>query len=322
MNLRNEISKRVAQIQHIWIGRPDHVIFFGFGIGDDLLCTALARELKKRGAGKIVMFSKYSALFEQNPDISGVYDRGLQTIGRQWTWGYSGIVPQYSLYDPQTDRDNFRKEHLIATMCRIAGLTGTVGIRPYLTLLPSEKAAGELVENQIAIQSGGLGTIKNKDWFPERYQAVVDLLKNDFGIVHLGQKTDPPLEGALDLRGKTTLRESAAILASSRVFVGQVGFLMHLARAVDCRSVIVYGGREEPLVSGYRENENIVGLTPCAPCWQRNKCDYGHECMRMIEPEEVIAAVRSQLKREGTLIEAEQVDLGSAPPPIDPMLLN
>ena len=310
MSLRNEISRRVAQLQHVWMGRPNHVIFFGQGIGDDLLCTAVARELKKRGAGKIVMFSKYPSLFEQNPDISRVYNMGLQTIGRQWTWGYSGIVPQYCVYDPQTDREIFRKEPIIATMCSLARLAGSVELRPYLTLLPSEKAAGKLLENQIAIQSGGLGQMKNKDWFPERYQAVTDQLRGQFGVVHLGQKSDPPIQGALDLRGKTTLRESAAILASSRVFIGQVGFLMHLARAVDCRSVIVYGGREEPFISGYRVNENIVGLTPCSPCWLRNKCDYGHECMRMIEPDHVIAAVRRQLDREGTPLEVEQVELG------------
>ena len=313
MNLRNEISKRVAQLQHLWMGRPEHILYFGYGIGDDLLCTAVAREWKKRGAGKIVMFSRHAALFKENPDISGVYNLGLQDIGRQWTWGYSGVVPQYSLYDPETDRDNFQKEHIIATMCRLAGITGSIDLRPYLTLLPAEKAAGKLLENQIVIQSGGLGQIKNKDWFPERYQAVSDQLRGSFGMIHLGQKSDPPIQGALDLRGKTTLRESAAILASSRVFIGQVGFLMHLARAVDCRSVIVYGGREEPLVSGYRVNENIVGLTPCSPCWQRNKCDYGHECMRMIEPDQVVAAVRRQVDRAGTPLEVDQVELDATP---------
>ena len=43
----------------------------------------------------------------------------------------------------------------------------------------------------------------------------------------------------------------------SLAFVGQVGFLMHLARAVDCRAVIVYGGRETPAQSGYPCNENL-----------------------------------------------------------------
>jgi hypothetical protein len=309
MRLRNEISRRVAQFQHLWIGRPKHVIFFGQGIGDDLLCSTVAHELKKRGAGRIVMFSRYPSLFEHNPDVAAVYHYGYPTVGRMWRWGYGCVVPQFSVYDEQRDRDVFPNEHLLATMCRIAGITGTIELRPYMTLLASEKAAGKLLDNQVAIQSGGLGQMKNKDWLPERYQAVSDQLAHRFGVVHLGQKTDPPIQGALDLRGKTTLRESAAILASSRVFVGQVGFLMHLARAVDCRSVIVYGGREEPLVSGYRVNENMVGRTICSPCWQRNKCDYGRECMRIIEPDAVVVAVRRQLDREGTPLEVEQVNL-------------
>ena len=314
MSLKNDISRRVAQFQHLWMGRPEHVIFFGHGIGDDLLCTAVAHELKKRGAGKIVMFSKYPSLFEENPDISGVYNLGLSAVGRRWHWGYSGIVPQYSVSgDPEGDRDIFRKEHIITTMCRIARMTGSIELRPYMTLLAGEKKAGRLFEKQAVIQSSGLavgpGVMKNKDWFPERFQAVSDAVGDSVSVIQLGLKTDPPIHGALDLRGKTTLRESAAILASSRVFIGLVGFLMHLARAVDCRSVIVYGGREEPMVSGYRVNENMVGITPCSPCWQRNKCDYGRECMRMIGVDEVVAAVLRQLERGGTPLEVEKVNL-------------
>jgi hypothetical protein len=313
MSLRNEISKRVAQFQHLWIDRPEYVIFFGQGIGDDLLCTAVARELKKRGAGKIVMFSRRPSLFEQNPDVSAVYNLGGAIVGRLRHWGYNCIVPQYSLSDPENDRDIFRNEHIITTMCRIAGVTGSIELRSYMTLLAREKKAGRLFEKQAVIQSSGraLGpsVMINKNWFPERFQAVSDQIGGSVNLIQLGEKTDPPIQGALDLRGKTTLRESAAILASSHVFLGQVGFLMHLARAMDCRSVIVYGGRETPLVSGYRVNENIVGRTPCSPCWQRSKCDYGHECMRMIEPAEVVAAVRRQLDRVGTPLEVERVKL-------------
>jgi hypothetical protein len=313
MFFKTEISRRVAQVQYLALGRPDHIIFFGQGIGDDLLCTAVAHELKKRGAGRIVMFSKYPGLFKASPDVSAVYDLGYPTVGRLRRWGISCIVPQFSSYDEAHDRDVFRNEPIIAAMCRIAGMTGSVELRPYLTLRDGEKKAGRLYENQVVIQSSGLasgsGVMKNKNWFPERYQAVSDEIGASVKVIQLGQKTDPPVDGAHDLRGKTTLRESAAILASSRVFIGQVGFLMHLARAVDCRGVIVYGGREVPWISGYRANENIVGPTFCSPCWQRNKCDYGHECMRMIDAGQVVAAFRRQLERADTPLEVDQVSL-------------
>ena len=318
MSLRNEISKRVAQFEHWKMGRPEQVIHFGAGIGDDLLCTAVAREMKKRGMGRIVMFSQHPSLFEENRDIGAVYPLGAATAGRRRHWAYGIVVPQYSINDPAHDRDLFRNEHLIATMCRLAGMTGSVDLRAYLTLRPAEKAAGKRFENQIAIQSGGLGQMKNKDWLPERYQAVADALADRFRLIQLGMAMDPPIRGALDLRGKATLRESAAILASSRVFIGQVGFLMHLSRAVECRSVIVYGGRETPLVSGYGANENIVGPTACAPCWQRNRCDYGHECMTMIEPDAVLAAVHRQLERTGAPLALEQASLDFTPHLLEP----
>jgi hypothetical protein len=300
LSLRAAISKGITRLQFRWIGRPRQILFFGCGIGDDLLCTAVAREFARRGRGQTVMFSRYPALFEQNPDVAAVYNYGYPTVGRLRRWGYSCTVPQYSDDDFAHDRDIFQNEPVIVTMCRSASVTGVVDLRPYLNLLPSEKAAGHLMKNQVVIQSSGLavgpGVMKNKDWYPERFQAVADAIQGSVNLIQLGQKT-------------------AAIMASSVLFIGQVGFMMHLARAVDCRGVIVYGGRETPGISGYIANENVVGLTFCSPCWQRNKCDFGRECMRMIQPAEVTAAVRRQLARVGTPLELEQVDIDASPAP-------
>jgi len=309
MNLKNAISKTVAKIQHARIGRPDCVIFFGCGLGDDVLCTALAREMKKRGVGKIVIFSKYPGLYEENPDVAATYNLGYPTVGRRRRWGYRTVVPQYGHYDPVTDRDVPPAGHFITGMCRMAGLTGQIDLRTYLRLRPDERTKGRLAPRQAVIHSAGLASMKNKQWTPERYQATADELQNEVRWIQLGLPGDPPIRGAIDLRGRTTLRESAAILANSKILLGEAGFLMHLARAVDTRSVIVYGGREDPQVSGYIANENVVGRTACSPCWQRTRCDFGHECMRMIEPAEVAAAIRRQLAREGPPLEVEQVNL-------------
>lgn len=302
--VKNILSRQIALWQHKWMGRPEHVLFFGHGIGDDLLCTAVARELKKRGEGRIVMFSRHPSLFRFNPDIHAVYGCGYGTAGRRRFAGYSTIIPQFSNYDQSSDKDVFRNEHVITTMCRIAGVNGGIELRPYLKLTAEEMQRGVISDRQVVIQSAGLasgaGVMKNKEWYPERFQQVVDQLRGEISFVQLGNEKDPPLCGVIDLRGKTSLRESAAILSRSQVFIGQVGFQMHLARAVDCRSVIVYGGRENPAISGYKCNENLVGKTSCLPCWQRNRCDYDRECMRMIDAEEVVTAVQRQLDCYGS----------------------
>jgi ADP-heptose:LPS heptosyltransferase len=122
-----------------------------------------------------------------------------------------------------------------------------------------------MVARQVVIQSSGLIArypIRNKNWYAEGYQGVVSALRDRYDFVQVGSAGDPLLDGALDLRGKTSLRETAAVLAGSLAFVGQVGFLMHLARAVDCRSVIVYGGRETPAQSGTPCNENLYSRSP------------------------------------------------------------
>jgi ADP-heptose:LPS heptosyltransferase len=239
---------------------------------------------------------------------------GYPTIGRRRYAGLGAIIPFYGAYDAVSDRDLMGKRHIIEVMCRTAGITGEIELRPYIYLSETEKNNGRLLPNQAVIQSCGLraaaAAMKNKEWYPERFQEVVDQLQGEVSFVQLGNAEDPALRGVTDLRGKTTLRESAAILASSMFFAGQVGFLMHLARAVDCRSAIVYGGREDPCVTGYRCNVNLTGTTPCAPCWQRNRCDHDKECMRQITADAVIAACRILIRnscypldRECTVIE-------------------
>jgi len=78
---------------------------------------------------------------------------------------------------------------------------------------------------------------------------------------------------------------------------------------VDCRSAIVYGGRETPATTGYTANKNLTGLTPCSPCWEENKCDYDRECMKMISVEALVGAAMEQIGRHGSPLETELVHL-------------
>jgi hypothetical protein len=312
------VSRSVARLQHLELGRPDYTIFFGAGIGDDLLCASVAHELKKRGARRIGMFSRYAEIFANNPDIAITRDYRYPTAGRLRHWGYSCIIPQYATYDPVTDIDITPNEHFLQTMCRMAGIQGSIDLRTYFHLTAQEKARGRLHPSQAVIHSTGLEIMPNKRWPKEHYQTVADQTRARVQWIQLGLKDDPPIAGATDLRGRTTLRESAAILAHSNVFLGQAGLLMHLARAVETRSVIVYGGRENPSVSGYVANENLVGRTPCSYCWQRTRCDFDHECMRMITAEHVSSAVHLQLERFGSPLETQQVEIGPPPKPAVP----
>jgi hypothetical protein len=285
-------------------GRPEMLVnAIGAGIGDDLLLTAMFRELRRRGQDRFWVTTRYPELYRGNADIPLIvpplprYDALLKRLGVRV------VYPWYTSYNPAYDRDDpIPRQHIISVMCQKAGITGTITLRPYLFLDDGELAQGRLSDRQVAIQSSGLDAkhaMRNKNWSFERYQGVVSALRDRYDFVQLGSTSDPPLDGALDLRGKTTLRGTAAVLGGSLAFVGQVGLLMHLARAVDCRSVIVYGGRETPAQSGYPCNENLFSDVPCAPCWRLNTCPHDRVCLEMIGTGAVIDALEAQVTRYG-----------------------
>jgi hypothetical protein len=266
------------------------------------MCTVVAHELKKRGARKVWLFTAFPELAIGNPDLVAVpadfrLRRFCDLLGVPCVEvGYPGHPPR----------------HVIAMMCEAAGVHGEVELHPHLALSPDENRGGRVTARpQIAVQTSNLAArfpIRNKLWPSERMQVVANALKDEFDLVQLGAPSDPRLDGALDLRGKTSVRQAAAVLAQSRLFIGLTTGLMHLARAVECRSVIVYGGREHPHQSGYSANENLHWEGPCAPCWERDACDFDRRCMRDIQPASVIAAARRQLERYGTPLAIDRAE--------------
>jgi ADP-heptose:LPS heptosyltransferase len=302
------ISPFAGVVNRVRYGFPSR-FFEGAGrIGDDLMCTTVFRELRKRSKRSLAIVTRNPGLFEKSPDVDKII---RLTDSRFNRWGRAGL-PLLSLahsgYDAARDADLPPDEHILIRMCRLAGVTGPVELRPYIFLTPAELAAGRLAENQVALQSTGLASplaLMNREWYPQRFQELCAQLRSDVRVVQVGSPSDMKLEGAIDLRGKTTLRQTAAVLANSLIFIGLVGFVMHLARAVDCRSVIIYGGREKPSLTGYVANKNLYNQVRCAPCWLRNACEFNRKCMDMITVDQVIAAAADQISRAGTLLEVQ-----------------
>ena len=272
------------------------------------MCTTVFRELKKRGTRGVAFTTPNLELFKNNNDIDEIIPVRNSNSDQWRQLGLPFTRLAYATYDPLRDADEPPNEHILIKMCKLAGIGGPIELRPYLYLTREEFAAGKIADGQVVMQSSGMSAafaMRNKEWFPYRFQEVCSELRADVHVIQLGSPNDPKFEGATDLRGKTTMREAAAIMANSYVFIGLVGFLMHLARAVDCRSVIVYGGREKPVQSGYVTNKNLYSQVKCAPCWLRNPCEYDRKCMDMISVSQVITAAAEQISRYGTLLEVQ-----------------
>jgi ADP-heptose:LPS heptosyltransferase len=96
----------------------------------------------------------------------------------------------------------------------------------------------------------------------------------------------------LNLVGRTRLRDLIGIFSECAVAFGPDSGPMHIAAAVGCPVVSLWGAtapqRSAPW--GYADLA-IHGEIPCHPCYLRD-CPIGRECMRRIAPAAVAAMVR------------------------------
>ncbi len=277
-------------------GRPHHLFYFYGGIGDQLICSAVAREICRRHPRNIWMLTQAPELFTRNPDVRLALPFDLRLI----PWArLSRTNVRRMFYQDHLDaeqRDAPLHEPSIASLCRRAGVTGEVVLRPYLPAVTAGPPPHR-VRPRIATHSSCLTArypMANKQWPVERFQAVVAALAGEAEFIQLGSPQDPPMAGAADRRG-VPLLQAARELTACDLFIGLVGFLMHLARAVECPAVIVYGGREPAEYTGYPCNENLADRPPCSPCWLYSRCDFERRCLTAITPETVVAAARRML---------------------------
>jgi ADP-heptose:LPS heptosyltransferase len=175
------------------------------------------------------------------------------------------------------------------------------------------------------VAAGGKYDVTIKWWDAERYQGVVDHFRGRIQFVQVGQQGHhhPRLDGVIDLRGKTNLRQLVRLVYHSTGVLCPVTGLMHLAAAVERKPgqpgsrpcVVVAGGREPAHWEAYPEHQFIHtngALKCCAQggCWKARttrlrdgdkRDSAGHlcvdvthglpRCMDMISAEEVISRI-------------------------------
>lgn len=261
------------------------------------------------------MMSNYTDLFRGNHDIAKCV--------LEYPWirdaakKIGSDVCEVAYNEPLSIGGNFIPERpIIAELCYRAGIRGEVALRPWFYdkkdecsfLVPSGK---QLFLVQSTVMSAARA-MRNKDWGVGNIQQVIDRLPSGLLPVQVGTSDDAPLSGVEDLRGKTNLQELTALMRRARLFLGMEGFLMHLARAVDTRSVVVYGGRTHPTSTGYRCNENLYTNLPCSPCWQSERCAHERACLSRIQVADVLEAIERLMARPEVTLETDLYDLDAA----------
>jgi 3-deoxy-D-manno-octulosonic-acid transferase/heptosyltransferase-1 len=147
-----------------------------------------------------------------------------------------------------------------------------------------------------------------KLWPEERFALLADRLleRYDVSVVFTGGSGDRPVterivgamkRPALDLSGRTSLKQLAALYKRARLVVSTDTGPMHLAAAVGTPVVALFGPTAPWRTGPFGPGHHIVRApAPCAPCFKR-RCDAGG-CMHRISVDRVLAAVNGNLKLE------------------------
>ncbi|MBU1633221.1 hypothetical protein KJ762_01790 [bacterium] len=259
---------------------------FSNAMGDTLLLTIALQGIRKQNPKhKVVLEAKWHELFKNNPNFDWITDRHIRTTKRH-------IKPKYYLYPNSTvpiyeqvskyvsDQDVYYPKMYLDE--NEIGLVKEKYPYAYIVICPHGKRKF---------------SANRKEWGIDKFQVVRNHFSNIY-FIQIGIKDDELLNDVIDARGEN-IRESALIIKNAMFFIGLEGGLMHIAKAVGARSVIIYGGFINKALSEYNENINISNMVDCSPCFSSEKKHVDcptMKCMIGINPDKVIQEIEQEFK--------------------------
>lgn len=247
-----------------------------YALGDVVVLTAAVRDLFRSYPGKfeISVDSGSCEVWQNNPYVhqrlfpGRIIDCGKAQIDRSGATGRHYVHAYLDLLNEQ-----------LGTHAQISEVKGDIHLSRQERRWYSDlwTLCGREVPFWL-ICPGGKFDIPIKWWAQRRYQEVVDALRGKIQFVQVGHwgNHHPLLEGAIDLRGKTSIRDLIHLVHHADGVLCGVTSLMHLAAAVPlrhaARQTIVIAGNREP--ASWEAYPGHIYLTAgkdlsCGNCWNR-----------------------------------------------------
>lgn len=182
-------------------------------LGDVLFATPIAARLRREfPEAEITVETGYPAVWIDNPHITSIGRHGI----------YNKIV------DLDMAHETHRAMHQIVAYMRVAfGDDGTghdkTVVFPHRIPPPD---LGVDWSKTVTIHSNN--SWRNRTMPPEWWETAIAAIRAaGFSVVALGTQIDPEVDNVIDTRGKLTLKEQAAAIEASRVFLcGGSGLFM------------------------------------------------------------------------------------------------
>lgn len=151
-----------------------------------------------------------------------------------------------------------------------------------------------------------------KHWPASRFAQLSERLNSELGakIIVLGEESERPLgeiivntmrNKPMDLIGKTTLQDLAAIIENLDILVTNDGGPLHMAVALSIKTVSIFGPVDDKVYGPFPPSGKHIVVKKylsCRPCYYNFKmpvCEQDRECLKAISVDEVFGRVKNLL---------------------------
>jgi len=292
------------------------------GLGGYLCWTAVAREIRKKYGSNIKLMpveqhgSFYKFLnkhkdievFKGNDDFCLSYNRGSLNNNLILPLVLNNPNANYCKKDTPEKAYHRYDKHIIEQYCEVYGITDPV-LKCYLK--PDAKGwwfkekLGDCFNTTLSIHQDPPPFItiepnSNLDYTPnraypfEKWQNIVNALKDKIPFVQVGTKGSRVLENVIDWTGQSSFKNTAGMIGFSRLFLSSEGGLVHAATAVDTKSVVIITGYQTEKMVAYPQNIN-VNISSHGPCGLKSHCPDCHRDGEDHNYEEIISLIEADL---------------------------
>lgn len=282
----------------------DLVLIACAGVGDVLICTPTIRALKETYPKRKLIVYCLSE-YHREPLLHNPYIDSLRDARRLWRWPHHAYLYFFNRRLLFHNKLDFQR---VSPACAfdknvvdlVPELFGRVELKTrkvqlFFTKDEEQRAQEALAEYQNVVflhiySSSG----ENHHWPTANWGKLVSELPQ-FTFIQLGLASEPHVDGAVDWRGKTSLREALCLIKHGQSFAGVDGSFAHATNAFDIPGVVLFGD-SNPLHWGHENNINVYKDVECSPCalW-KIPCPFQHECMETITVAEVKEALVRQM---------------------------
>jgi heptosyltransferase-2 len=147
-----------------------------------------------------------------------------------------------------------------------------------------------------------------KRWYPEKFAKVAIELSSVYEIVIFGGPAEANMAGDIEkelikaniknysnIAGKTTIKELCQKIGGLDLFITGDSGPMHVAAAFKVPTVAIFGPTKDQETSQWMNPKGVIVKREmaCSPCMKRTCPLKHHECMKLIEAEDVLEKINS-----------------------------